>query len=79
MAILACGEVKRKGKPEELVRELAGRVWRKTLAKSATLPPEFTVLSRRLISGCSQVHVLADASPAPGFEQIQPGLEDVYF
>jgi len=39
----------------------------------------FNVISTRLFSGKTQLHVLADQKPEVGFEPIHPGLEDVYF
>ncbi|MEO7062625.1 MAG: ABC transporter ATP-binding protein, partial [Dokdonella sp.] len=38
-----------------------------------------TVLSTRLVSGKTIVHVLADSKPEDGFEVVPPDLEDVYF
>ena len=37
------------------------------------------VISTRLFTGRTVVHVLADANPGEGFTQINGGLEDVYF
>ena len=38
-----------------------------------------TVLSTRLVAGQPVIHVLADAAPDAGFEQVPADLEDVYF
>jgi ABC-2 type transport system ATP-binding protein len=81
MAVLSEGRVLLEGEPDRLVERLAGRVWRKTVARDRvevyrrTLP----VLSTQLHSGRTRVQVLADAAPEPGFEPVAPGLEDVYF
>ena len=81
MAVLAGGRVLVQGKPAELIANLNGRVWRKTIRRDE-LPQhreKFTVLSARLFAGETRIHVLADARPEEGFEAIAPDLEDVYF
>jgi ABC-type multidrug transport system ATPase subunit len=81
MAVLAGGRLLREGSPTSLVTELEGRVWRKVVDKAelpglAEIAP---VISTRLSAGKTVAHLLSDASPGPGFETIQGGLEDVYF
>jgi ABC-2 type transport system ATP-binding protein len=81
MAVLAGGRVLVQGKPAELIAQLNGRVWRKTVSKD-TLPryrETHTVLSARLFAGETRIHVLAEERPEEGFEAIAPDLEDVYF
>ncbi len=81
MAVLAGGRVLVQGKPAELIAQLDGRVWRKTVSKD-TLPhyrEAYMVLSARLFAGETRIHVLADERPEEGFEAIAPDLEDVYF
>ncbi|HEY0370880.1 MAG TPA: ABC transporter ATP-binding protein [Thermoanaerobaculia bacterium] len=81
MAVLAGGRVLVQGKPSELIAQMDGRVWRKTIRKDE-LPrykEHFTVLSARLFAGETRIHVLADTLPEEGFERIAPDLEDVYF
>ncbi len=81
MAVLAGGRVLVEGKPSELIAGLNGRVWRKTVPKSAI--PEYrathTVISTHLFGGQTRVHMLADAPPDAGCELVDPDLEDVYF
>jgi len=81
MAVLAGGRVLVEGKPSELIARLNGRIWRKTVAKSAI--PEYrathTVISTHLFGGQTRVHMLADARPDAGCELVAPDLEDVYF
>ena len=81
MAIIAQGTVLLSGQPSEAMRAMDGRVWRRTIATSAIddYKNRFTVLSTRLASGKTIVHVLADAKPEDGFEAVSPDLEDVYF
>ncbi len=81
MAVLAGGRLLREGSPTSLVTELEGRVWRKVVDKAdlpglAEIAP---VISTRLSAGNTVAHLLSDASPGPGFETVQGGLEDVYF
>jgi ABC-2 type transport system ATP-binding protein len=81
MAILVGGRVVLEGEPSRLVEALEGRLWRKGVAKSEVAAHRATcdVISTRLLGGRTQLHVLADAPPGPGFEPIAPDLEDVYF
>jgi ABC-type multidrug transport system ATPase subunit len=81
MAVLARGRVLVQGKPTDLIAQMNGRVWRKTVRKDAVpqYREKFTVLSARLFAGETRIHVLADARPEEGFEPIAPDLEDVYF
>ena len=81
MAIIAQGQVLLSGQPNEAMRSLDGRVWRRTVANAAIddYKNRFTVLSTRLAGGKTIVHVLADAKPEDGFETVSPDLEDVYF
>ena len=81
MAIISRGEVLLSGEPREAMASLDGRVWRKTVAKSALAryQEELLVLSTRLVAGQPVIHVLADGRPEEGFEAVAPDLEDVYF
>ena len=81
MAIIANGRIIRQGAPHELMRELDGRIWRKTVDRSELEPLKMrmTVISTRLVSGQTVVHVLSDSDPGNGFAPHLGGLEDVYF
>ena len=81
MAILAEGRVLREGAPRQLVAELEGRVWSRTMDKhaAAACRASLAVLSTQLFEGRTRVHVLADARPEAGWEPVEPDLEDVYF
>ena len=81
MAVLAEGRVVRAGAPRRLVAELQGRVWSKTVEKSAVERHRavHTVISTQLYEGKTLVHVLHDERPEEGFEPVEPKLEDVYF
>jgi ABC-2 type transport system ATP-binding protein len=81
MAIISEGRVLLSGQPAEAMSALEGRVWRRAVAHSAIeeYRSRFTVLSTRLSSGKTIVHVLADGRPEEGFDAVAPDLEDVYF
>jgi ABC-2 type transport system ATP-binding protein len=81
MAILADGRVLREGAPRDLVAELAGRVWRKTVEKRdvAGYRASLAVLSTQLFEGKTLLHVVAGERPEAGFEPVEADLEDVYF
>jgi ABC-2 type transport system ATP-binding protein len=81
MAIISEGRVLLSGQPAEAMSALEGRVWRRAVAHSAIeeYRARFTVLSTRLSSGKTIVHVLADGRPEEGFDAVAPDLEDVYF
>ena len=81
MGILAGGQLIARGNPLDLVKSLENKIWHKTIARQAL--PEYTsrlnVISTKLVSGKTQVHVLSDVQPDTGFEPVYPDLEDVYF
>jgi len=81
MAILAGGRVVREGVPAELIDELNGKLWRRTVPKSsvADYRTKYDVIATRLFAGQTQIRVVADACPEHGFEPASPDLEDVYF
>jgi ABC-2 type transport system ATP-binding protein len=81
MAIIAGGRIVREGGPAELIRELKGRVWTKTIDKSEleAMRAQHQVISTRLFGGRTVVHVLSEGSPGAGFTAVPGGLEDVYF
>jgi ABC-2 type transport system ATP-binding protein len=81
MAIIAGGRIVREGGPVALIDELKGRVWVKTIDKPEleAFRARYRVISTRLFTGRTVVHVLADGDPGAGFTQVNGGLEDVYF
>src|ERR1700735_5273614 len=81
MAIISGGRIVRQGGPVTLIDELKGRVWTKTIDKAMleAFRAQYRVISTRLFTGRTVVHVLADGDPGAGFTQVNGGLEDVYF
>lgn len=81
MAIICDGRIVKEGAPTELVTQLDGRVWRKTLDKADldAAKAKYQVISTRLLGGRTVIHILADSDPKDGFAAVEGGLEDVYF
>jgi ABC-type multidrug transport system ATPase subunit len=81
MAIIGQGQVLLTGEPNEAIRALDGRVWRRSIDKAELdgYRARMNILSTRLTGGRTQLHVLADTQPEAGFEVVAPDLEDVYF
>lgn len=81
MAIINKGEILLEAQPLLAVAELKGRVWRKLIEKN-TLPQlahKYQVISTKLLSGRTLVHIYSLEMPGEGFEPLEPHLEDVYF
>jgi len=81
MAIIHAGEIVLQGSPNELVRTLAGRVWRREIdnADLARWRQGHEVITHRFRAGRTVIHVLAESRPDDGFEPIEGSLEDLYF
>jgi ABC-2 type transport system ATP-binding protein len=81
MAIISQGKIVRVGAPGELVQGLGGRVWRQAIPKArlADYQARMSVISTRLRAGATVIHVLGESLPEPGFETVEPTLEDLYF
>jgi ABC-type multidrug transport system ATPase subunit len=81
MAIISHGRVLLAGEPLQTIEQMKGRIWKKTIAKTdlEACQERLAVISTRLVSGRTVVHVLSDENPGDGFVQVDPDLEDVYF
>jgi ABC-type multidrug transport system ATPase subunit len=81
MAIMNKGQVLLTGEPMAAISALNNQVWRKQVSKAALPDYEarLNVLSKRLIGGLPVINVFSADCPEPGFEQVAPDLEDVYF
>jgi len=80
MAVLAGGQILLTGNPLQLVDELQGQVWSKTVsqAEAAVLEQQLPVISKRLFAGRTVLNVFAISQPE-GFSPCGANLEDVYF
>ena len=81
MAIICDGRIVKEGAPAELVRQLSGRIWMKTIDKAEleNHRARYQVISTRLFAGRTVIHVISDKDPGDGFSRVEGGLEDVYF
>ncbi len=80
MAIMDLGKIVFKGKPQDGINELNGKVFEKHIKKTELdkYKKEFNVISNRLIGGNPVIHVLAEKVDKT-FKKIEPTLEDVFF
>jgi len=81
MAIIDRGEILMEAEPLTSINNLRGKIWRQIIDKSKLPDIERThaVISTKLLSGRTVVHVYSDGKPSNGFEAVEPDLEDVYF
>jgi len=81
MAIISRGRVLMSGEPAEAIREIEGKVWRRSVPRAdlEAIEKEHTVLTTKLVGGKTYVHVFHDDDPGEGFEGVKVSLEDVYF
>lgn len=81
MAIINKGQILQEAEPLKAVASLHGKIWRKVVEKSklSDTQKDFKVISTKLLSGKTLVHVYNEGDPGNGFEPVEPDLEDVYF
>ena len=81
MAIINKGQILQEAEPLKAVAGLQGMIWRRIVEKSKLpqLEREFKIISTRLLSGRTVVHIYSEEDPGNGFELVAPDLEDVYF
>jgi ABC-2 type transport system ATP-binding protein len=81
MAIINKGQVLLCGEPQELIYGIEDFIWARFVTK-AELPAfqaRHSVISSRLLSGRTLIHVYAEDDPGDGFEPARASLDDVYF
>jgi ABC-type multidrug transport system ATPase subunit len=81
VAIIDRGRIRLEDDPQAAVTRMQGRIWRRVVSRDE-LPrhqERYAVLSTKLLAGRTVVRVLSPERPEAGFEQAEPGLEDVYF
>ena len=81
LAIMNKGRVLATGTPKQLTDTLAGRIWQTSVARTevAALRERHAVISTRLYTGRTNLHVIADELPGPAFAPVEASLEDAYF
>lgn len=80
MAIINNGRVIIQGNPIQIMENLQGRLYEKTIHKNELeqYKKEYQVISDRLYLGNQIVHVVSDTHPGANFKSIEANLEDVY-
>jgi len=80
MAVLAGGRIQLEGAPLDLIERSRGTIWAKTIERGqlAEVQASHEVISTRLLSGSTVIHILSDKDPGDGFSAVKGGLEDVY-
>ncbi|MDQ2771433.1 MAG: ABC transporter ATP-binding protein [Bacteroidota bacterium] len=81
MAIIAAGEVVATGKPNDVIGEIRGKVYRTTTEKAALaqLKSQYEVISSKLVAGQPIVRVFSEVPIYGQFQPAEATLEDVYF
>jgi ABC-2 type transport system ATP-binding protein len=81
MAIIDKGRILIEVEPLRAVAALEGRIWRRIVERDALpeLERSHVVVSTKLLSGRTVVHVYGEASPSAKWSAVEPSLEDVYF
>ena len=81
MAIIHKGQILQEAEPLKAVEALRGMIWRRIVDKSRlpALEREHKIISTKLLSGRTAVHIYSEEDPGNGFETVAPVLEDVYF
>jgi len=81
MAIMDDGEIVAQGDPGDLVREIEGKVWTKTIDKNEleAYRGRYRVISTHLSRGRTVIHIFTEGDPGDGFTGAPANLEHVYF
>lgn len=81
MAIINKGEILLEAQPLQAVADLKGRIWRKLIEKNMlpSMQQQYRVISTKLLSGRTVIHIYSEQPPGNDFEPVEPDLEDVYF
>lgn len=80
MTVMNRGRILKTGKPKELITELEGKIWSKSIANDELemYQSNLNVISQQLIERQLQITVVAPSQPE-GFSPVNPILEHVYF
>ena len=81
LAIIDRGEILLAGAPANVIANIRGRIWRRSVTREElpALEEEHSVISTKLLAGQTIAHVYAEEPPGAGFEPVEPDLKDVYF
>ncbi|MEY8868310.1 ABC transporter ATP-binding protein [Meridianimaribacter flavus] len=80
MTVMNRGQILKTGKPKELIKELEGKIWSKSIANDELemYQSSLNVISQQLIERQLQITVVSPSQPE-GFSAVDPILEHVYF
>ncbi len=81
LAIIKEGQVIKTGNVPQIIGDLDGKVWRKTIRKSELDEHRnrYKVVQVKMIAGRPVIHIYSEDNPANNFHIQSPSLEDVYF
>ena len=81
MAIINQGKVLLQGNPLTAIKQLEGKVYKKTIEKNEleTYKKEYNVIADKLLVGKPIIQILSENDPGNGFMPFEAQLEDVYF
>ena len=81
MAIINHGQVLLKGNPLNVIENIKGKVYQKTIRKKELefYKKEYQVIADKLYLGKPVISILSDNDPRDGFMSVPASLEDVYF
>lgn len=81
LAIINKGMILLEAQTHQAVAAFEGKIWRKLVEKNALpdLAQAHQVISAKLLSGRTMVHIYSQIDPGHGFKQVEPDLEDIYF
>jgi hypothetical protein len=81
MAIINKGHLLLCGETQKLIHDVSDKIWARFIDKRdlPTFQQRHAVISSRLLSGRTLIHVYSDDDPGDGFEEAIGDLEDVYF
>ena len=81
MAIINKGEILLETEPVVAMQSLKGKIWRQMIDRNELpeIEKNHSLISTKLFSGKTVVHIFSNEHPGKGFDQVDPDLEDVYF
>ena len=81
MAIINKGHVLLCGDPQDLVYEIEDYIWARIVTRQElpVFQKRHQVISTRLLTGRTLIHVYSETDPGDGFEPARASLDDVYF
>ncbi len=81
MAVIHQGRLLLSGEPLKLIAAIQGKIWARFIDKRelTTVQQDHAVISSRLLSGRTLIHVVSDSDPGEDFTPAIAALDDVYF